>query len=122
MTTTYYIDPLSIATEGFVSDIIGYTFPLAVATGGLIVELVEEIVTVKLGGNRPSRPKKVIKVKKITLRVTIDGIVYEETAYSKNLNLKLTNANIDVSLDEERKPKLKILIPKEELYDGRVDE
>lgn len=50
------------------------------------------------------------KLKKIRVICVIDGVTYEETAYSQNLSIKLSDIKVNVNESKDSKPKIDIQI------------
>jgi len=132
LTPPQIISPLDIATNGVLSvltldrtndgaDDTVVTPALSIATMGWIVfveEFIEEVVEeVVSGGGFPQtsteRRKELKKKqrKRIKVWVYIDGERYEDVAYTSDLSTKLTARNIRITLDENKKPKIQILLP-----------
>jgi len=118
--------PLQIATNGILAPVEEYGIQspsLTIATMGWIVileEEIEEIEEVVTSGGTPEtsqqrfkrlKKKKKKKRKKITAWVEVDGVVYKEVAYTSDLNMSLTDVDVDIKLDEDKKPRLKIILP-----------
>ena len=114
------ISPLDIATDGLLATISSrelFNPALTIATSGWIVFLTEEIVEaeeVKSGG-KVGRPKRISKrkklQKKITARVLVGERWYEQTVYTNDIKMDLKKVNVTVNMDENLKPKIKILLP-----------
>jgi len=107
------ISPIHIATQGFVTPCIAYH----IATHGWIVFLEEEIIEVvplEGGGKTPVRPgdrRKRKFRKKITCRVQVDGEWYTDVVYTDDLKLNLRNVQVNLDLDEQKKPIIEIILP-----------
>ena len=123
VTSTQVIDPLSIATQGFVSGLyagqqIEYVNALAVATMGWIVFIEESIVEVatpefEFSGGRRMRPKKATKRKKrkrFVVTVEIRGRLYAQTKYTEDLTITAKDVIVSVK-EQDGKPKLTVTLP-----------
>lgn len=99
-------EALSLITDGFVTVILEEE----------IIEPEEPEVDPRLsGGGVPddtweARQRKK-KKKKITAKVYIGGEEFKETVIVEDLTLELKDVRLNVSLDENQKPKLKIILP-----------
>ena len=115
MALTYIIDPLAIATEGFVTTSSNnIKNALTIATQGFIVLLEEEIIEVPItqGGHAAAiihDPYKNIKKKKrITATVTIDNINYSQSIEVDDITVELSN--VEVIITDKVKPEIKLTI------------
>lgn len=122
MTTTLVIDPLAIATDGFlVSQKPNQIDSMAVATNGLWIliteEIIDEIIPPKIGGAadatlimgpydhyKTERKKK----KRITATAVIAGVTYTNTIEVDDITI--TAKDVSVEVTETEIPQLKITV------------
>ena len=118
MAIVQIISPIDIATQGFIG-----TNPLSIATQGFIVFLDDEIIDIGLpaggrkdyhGDRRRKEQREKDKRKKITATIYIGNEVFKESVIVKDVSLSLTDVNVEVSLDEQQKPIIKIILPNDE--------
>jgi len=101
---SYIVDPLSIATEGFILiSNPSSCASISIATMGFIVELTESLV-IRSGkldphslGGYPKKPK--IR-KRITATVYIDNVKYTESIEVDDINIKLSDVRVNLILEE----------------------
>ncbi len=122
-TTRLVIDPLAIATQGYlVTEKPFQIDTLSVATLGFYVviteEIIDEIIPTKLGGAadatlvmgpydhyREERKKK----KRITATTIIGGVTYAETIEVDDITITASDVHIEIS-NSATKPQLKITV------------
>lgn len=115
MTSIQIISPIDIAIQGFIGNV-----PLSIATQGVIVFLEEEIIDVIVGGGKDYRTEQRRKKwqekqqrKKITATIYIGDEKFTETVVVKDISMSLNDIDVEVSIDEQQKPKIKIILPGE---------
>ena len=113
---SYVISPYHIATMGVTGR------PITIATDGFIVVLGEEPIPpgptptereIIEGGGKPMRPKKrrELKGKRIIATVEVEGKIYKQSVFTKDLTLDLKDVKVNVQVEEGQKPKIQIILP-----------
>ncbi len=119
MAIVQIISPIDIATQGFIG-----TTPLSIATQGFIVFLEEEIIDEvdrSVGGGkdyhaerRRKEHREKQKQKRITATIYIGDEKFTKTVVVKDISISLSDVGVEVSLDEQQKPIIKIILPTDE--------
>lgn len=119
----YLVNPLSIATQGLLlsNNGINYEFnPFTFSINGFLVEITEEIITkdekslLDINGGRYTGRKKYPQNKKklITVNCFINGKKYTQTKTYKNLNISVKDVGVEIDMNTNNKPKIKIFVHK----------
>ena len=104
----YVIDPLSIASDGWVSSVTSSNPVLRVAVSGFLVEIQEEIILpVPAGGGSYGGPRR--KRKRFTIKAYINDKVYTEQIETEDLSVLAKDVMVEI-VDDFTTPKLKVYI------------